>query len=559
MNDVEKLKQRISEVYGDKYDLSLIKEYKGRKHKYPIICPEHGIFYKTLEGILRGQGCPKCSKRFRYNTESFIETIKGKENMKDCTFENVEYRNNKSKVKIYCHRKDENGVEHGIFEISPSHLLSGQGCPKCRYVKSALGRRRSIAEVIETAQKVHGKKYDYSLITDYKNDRVKYPIICPEHGVFYQTMNNHIKAGQGCPVCGRIKCDKKRSITFQEFVERARDVHGEKYQYIEGSWINGSSKVGIICPKHGTFYMDANNHIFLGHNCPKCSFLHSEGEQELYSYICDIIGEENVTQRERKVLEGNELDIFIPNKNTGIEYNGLYWHSEEHKPNDYHLQKTIECGKKGIHLIHIFEDEWREKQEIVKSLIKNQLGCTDNRIMARKCEIREIDAKQAKIFLDENHLQGYCNSSIRIGLFSNNEMVSLMTFGKSRHFVGNGTYEWELLRFCNKLNTVVNGAASRLLKYFVVRFKPRSIVSYADRRWSDGKLYETIGFEKYNESKPNYYYIVNCKRVYRFNLRKQILVKKYGCPVDVSEREFCKSKKWLRIYDCGCLCYRKFF
>ena len=129
-----------------------------------------------------------------------------------------------------------------------------------------------------------------------------------------------------------------------------------------------------------------------------------------------------------------------------------------------------------------------------------------------------------------------------------------MTFGKTRHFIGNSSHQFELLRFCNKLNTSVIGAASRLFKYFIKTVKPNNIVSYADKRWSNGNLYEKLKFHKYNESKPNYYYVIGNRRKNRFNFRKSILVKKYNCPQDISEHEFCKSKGWYRIYDCGCLC-----
>ena len=130
-----------------------------------------------------------------------------------------------------------------------------------------------------------------------------------------------------------------------------------------------------------------------------------------------------------------------------------------------------------------------------------------------------------------------------------------MTFGKSRHFIGNGKTEWELLRFCNKINTNIVGGASKLLKFFIKKYNPNNIVTYADRRWSCGNLYDKIGFVQYNISRPNYYYVIGQKRYYRFNFRKSILVKKYGCPNNLSEHEFCLSKKWYRIYDCGCLCY----
>ena len=157
--------------------------------------------------------------------------------------------------------------------------------------------------------------------------------------------------------------------------------------------------------------------------------------------------------------------------------------------------------------------------------------------------------------MSNNHLQGKCGGSVRLGLYYNGELVSMMLFGKSRHFVGNGKHEWELLRFCSKLNTVVIGGASKLLNYFTKNYDWKNIVSYADKRWSTGKIYETLNFKKYNESKPNYYYVIGNERKYRFNFRKSVLEKKYNCPKEISEHNFCLSQNWYRIYDCGCLCY----
>ena len=188
-------------------------------------------------------------------------------------------------------------------------------------------------------------------------------------------------------------------------------------------------------------------------------------------------------------------------------------------------------------------------------MLKNMFHKTETSIMARKCEIREVDAHEATVFLEQNHLQGSCGSSIKLGLYYNNELVSLMALGKSRHFIGNGKTQWELLRFCNKLNTNIIGGASKLLKYFIKQYNPQEIVSYADRRWSNGNLYNILKFTLYNKSKPNYYYVIGNKRIYRFNLRKSILIDKYNCPKEMSEHEFCLLQHWYRIYDCGCLCY----
>lgn len=541
-------------IYGDKYDYSNV-EFRTKKDKVAIICPIHGVFYKSVEKHLYSkQGCPECSGRKRYTTEEFLKKIKTLPNVNELSFENVEYINTKTKIKIYCHHKDENGNEHGEFEITPLHFLGGERCPKCRYIKSAQGKRRSVDEVKALASEVHNNKYDYSLITEYKNDRIKYPIICPIHGIFYQTFNNHIKGKQGCPKCGIEKSSSSKIILFDEFKERANAIHEGKYEYVKDSYISLSRKVKIICPIHGEFSQVAGNHI-MGQGCPKCGNYESKGEKEIYEYICSLIGEENVKNRYKGAINGKyELDIYIPSKNLAIEYNGLYWHSEIMRDRFYHLDKTNECNTRGIKLVHIFEDEWLEKQNIVKSMLDDILKQDKRNIDAKKCNIKEITTQEAKNFLNINHIKGYCNSKYRLGLYYNDELISVMTFDKSKHFVG-GNYKIELLRFANKLNTNVIGGASKLFSYFIKMMPCNEIVSYADKRWPQDKFFNTLGFKKYNDLKSNYYYIIGRKRISRFNLRKSVLVNKYGCPQDMTEREFCLKQKWYRIYDCGCICY----
>ena len=219
----------------------------------------------------------------------------------------------------------------------------------------------------------------------------------------------------------------------------------------------------------------------------------------------------------RKIIYPKELDIFSNTHNFAIEYNGLMWHSfgkhnltkfdtwfKEPENKNNHIIKTELCEEKNIQLFHIFENEWLDsnKQNIWKSMINNKMNI-NNRIFARKCIIKEVEAKEARKFIEENHLQGYTNASIKIGLYYENELVSIMTFNKSRY---NKNIEWELIRFCSKLNTVIVGGASKLLKYFEREYKPKSLISYANRRWSVGNVYEQLGFTFTHNTLPNYFY-----------------------------------------------------
>ena len=193
-------------------------------------------------------------------------------------------------------------------------------------------------------------------------------------------------------------------------------------------------------------------------------------------------------------------------------------------------------------------------QDIVKSMILNKLDKTYNKIYARKCEIKEIkNNKLIKEFLEANHIQGFVGSAIKIGLFYNSELVSLMTFGSRRIVMGKkltNNDEYELLRFCNKLNTNVIGGASKLFKYFINNYKPIEITTYADRSISQGKLYETLGFNFIGKTNPNYYYIIDGIRHHRFNYRKDLLVKQ-GYNINKTEHEIMIDRKIYRIYDSG--------
>lgn len=283
---------------------------------------------------------------------------------------------------------------------------------------------------------------------------------------------------------------------------------------------------------------------------------------------CNPIGNSNKSGYEKEIIEfltklninyiGNktipnkktQIDIFLPDFNLGIEINGLYWHNELFRDKNYHLNKTVDCISNGIDLIHIFEDEYLYKKEIVYSIIKNKLSLTSDKIYARNCSIKEISQKDSKLFLDANHIQGNVNSKIRLGLFHNDELVSLMTFSKGRIIMGGKTNEWELNRFANKINLSVIGAASKLLKYFIKNYKPVTLVSYSDIRLFNGNMYEKLGFKKISYSKPNYWYVINNIRKHRFNYRKSILVKE-GFDENLTEKDIMFNRKIYRIYDCG--------
>jgi len=223
-------------------------------------------------------------------------------------------------------------------------------------------------------------------------------------------------------------------------------------------------------------------------------------------------------------------------------------YSEFYKNSKYHLSKTLDCLNKDVQLLHIWEDDWMNKREIVKSIILNRLKLIANKISARKCLIKYVNSKDARKFLNENHIQGFSNSSIKIGLYNGNELVSLMTFGFR---YTNGKKEYELIRFCNKINTVVVGAASKIFKFFLKNSdEVFEIISYADISLFSGSLYKTMSFRKVSLSEPNYFWVVDDVRRHRFNYSKKKLVKQ-GYNIDKTELEIMYERGYYRVFSCG--------
>ena len=554
MYNIQQIIEKAREVHGDKYDYSRA-IYTKLVEPIEIICPKHGSFFQTPHEHLRGQGCPKCgiesrSAKKKYTTESFIQKAKKKHGTK-YDYSKVKYIDSYTKVCIIC-------PEHGEFWQTPYSHLAGKGCPICGDKIQGKSQRLSQDEFLARSKKLHGDKYDYSKAV-YELSNKPVCIICPDHGEFWQTPHQHL-IGRGCPKCAVLDRSKKKTKTTERFIKEAKNIHGNLYSYDKTVYKDCFTPVTITCKKHGDFEQLPAYHLS-GNGCQKCGYTTSFGEDEIYNFIKELLPDENVVKKDKSVLNGYELDVYVPSKKIAIEFDGLYWHSEMRKSKNYHLWKTEECEKQGIHLIHIFEDEWIYKKDICKSRITNILGLTKNIIYARKCEIVEIQDNIAKEFIDRNHLQGYARGKYRYALKFKGKIVSVMTFATLRNNLGskNKKGSYELLRFCNEKNCTVVGGASKLLKHFVNSVKPSEIITYADRRWSNGGLYEKIGFSIDHISPPNYFYIDGRKRKNRFCFRKDILVSKYGCSKEETEHKFCLRNGLYRIYDCGTKVYKMKF
>lgn len=270
-------------------------------------------------------------------------------------------------------------------------------------------------------------------------------------------------------------------------------------------------------------------------------------EKELLNFIKSIYENEVINS----YRDGLEIDIYLPKLKIGFEFNGIYWNSEEKLDKNYHLNKTLYFKDRGIKIIHIWEDDWDFKKDIIKSQIKNWISLNENRIFARECEIREItDSKIVTGFLNENHIQGTIRSTVKIGLYYRNDLVSLITFDNSEGRKKMEDGGWNLSRFCSKKNLNVIGGASKLFKYFVNKWQPKRIISFSDKDWSDGDLYYKLGFKLVKDLKPDYKYVIDGKRVNKQRLTKQKLIK-LGKDPNKTEGEIIKEMNISKIYNVG--------
>jgi hypothetical protein len=280
----------------------------------------------------------------------------------------------------------------------------------------------------------------------------------------------------------------------------------------------------------------------------------SKEENELYDFIHSI--KKDAVQSDREILSGLELDIVIPSMKIAFEYNGSYWHSDLFKDKKYHLNKQKDALELKYRLIHIWEPDWYNKKDIVKSTIKSILGKIDNKIYARNTVIREVTFMESNNFLEINHLQGGGASKIRYGLYCDDELISLMTFSQLRNSNGQVPKDgyFELHRFCNKLNTSVVGGASKLFKYFLKIHNPKSIISYANKDWSNGNLYDKLGMVYMGDTAVGYFYVKSKYKYNRYKFQKHKLVESGEDPL-LTEYQIMLKNGYNRVWNCGNLKY----
>lgn len=272
-------------------------------------------------------------------------------------------------------------------------------------------------------------------------------------------------------------------------------------------------------------------------------------EQEILDYVQRFV---DVERHNTTILNGYELDIYNKEHNFAIEVNGSYWHSTQFKTSNYHQKKTLACMGSNIHMLHIFEHEWRDsrKQNIIKSLIKKMLNIDTKIIYARDTELRYVNIDEARQFEQKHHLKGFIPHTTALGLYYDNKLIELMTFGTPRF---TSDYDTELLRLCSVDNIVIVGGASKLFTYYTKRHNAESIISYCDLSKFNGRVYTEIGMQFDTITSPGYVYVNmhTLNVLSRLNCTKSKLVQQGWGEESQTEEEIMHAHNYKKIYDCG--------
>lgn len=529
--------EKAKEIHGDKYDYAA-SVYKNYMTPVKIVCRTHGEFEQKPNNHLQGAGCPVCAigvkaKKLSMSQDDFV--AKAQEQFGDAfSYERVQYVNTRTPVIITCKK-------HGDFKTTPNAFLSGHtGCSACN------GSKLTVDAFVARAKLIHGDRYDYSKtrVAGYHGVAT---IICREHGEFEQTPNNHLQ-GKGCP-----KCVGKMVSDTASFVDAARKIHGDKYDYSLVEYLSSTSKVKIVCESHGAFEQTPANHL-QGNGCPKCSPKISKPEIDLFEFVKTI--EPDAEQSNRNVIAPMELDIVLHKQKIAIEFNGLHYHSDRNsgKRDTYHLDKIKAANAAGYRLVHVWEDDWRDRRSVVEKTLRHIIGVTGERVYARKCAVVTPPLKGVAAFFNENHLQGSPRRGIVYALEERGRIVAAMAFHpvtSERGKVASETH-WELGRYAS--TCAVIGGASKLFRAFL-KDHPEcvEVISYSDNDWFSGEMYEVLGFAFAGDVPPDYKVVDGGVRRHKINYKLSELQKRFGDKFNplLSERENCRINGLYRVYNSG--------
>jgi hypothetical protein len=508
-------------------------EYKNTVTPIVVRCPIHGDFEMLPKKIRKNAGCRRCSykkmARSSCRSPEEVAAIVGAKNLELVSYPYPEAISLEDKVVLRCR-------SHGEFSTKLETAIKGSSvCRACGYESLSRQIRITDEELKSKADEI-GVEFIKSLAMGVRRVAL---FKCRRHGEFKKNVTKFI-SGRGCPECGDDGGVSKRRNSIEDVV---KILEPNGYEII-GDYVSMNLKTLLRCPRHGEFEMRIQS-IKNGHRCRKCGNGTSKPQDDIAALVKSLDLE--CREDDRKAIAPKEIDVYIESKKLGIEYCGLYWHSEEYKDKKYHKEKLDLCQQQGIALLTIFEDEWLLRRPQVELFIKAKLGAVP-KLNARDCEVVVLDKREADDFVNAYHIQGRSNHLIAFGLrHPQHGLVAVMTAGRHHR----GLKDLVLNRLCLG-EFAVRGGASRLAKALISWGQQNNysnLVSWSDNRWSQGGVYAAMGFERSEDLAPDYSYTDSQKRWSKQSCTKKALAKKGG--VGATEAEMATSLGLVRIWDCG--------
>ena len=551
-NDLATLYPDIAQQWDKEKNSLTPQEVKHGSHKKAWwICDKGHSYQSSIKGrCLSGNGCPYCAGKRAIPGKNDFSTLHPKaaqqwdSEKNECDIPNTLLPQSRKKAWWKCSKGHS-------WKSLVRYRTNGHGCPYCTRQKSIIGENDLLTIYPHLAQ-----QWDYD-----KNDFQPQDVTCGsgrivwwkcDLGHSWKAMVKKRVAGHRCPYCSKRKILLGFNDLTTTHPNLAKQWDIKKNGNITPDMVTSGTceKAWWVCDKGHSWESVIRGRANGGVGCPYCVHHISKAEQDIADYVSSLVEKENIIQSDRSVLQGKELDIYIPSCNIAIEFNGIYWHTESQgKNSNYHYNKWKECKDKGIQLITIWEDEWEGKQDIVKSMLSHKLGMSqDRKVYARKTTIKEIESVVAHNFLDNNHIQGSVASTAYSGLVDEDgSLVALSSWKKT----GDTLYLDRYATSC-----MVVGGMGRMLKKgkeIAREYGCTKIVTFSDNQVSDGGLYEKLGFSKDKDLLPDYKYLVDEERVHKFNYRINRFKKdphltyKEG----LTERELAELNGLERVWDCG--------
>lgn len=420
------------------------------------------------------------------------------------------------------------------FKIEEVKNLEVKKCPYCDWTTKDTDNRSGAFMV--HLQKTHGMTRD-EYLKEHPEDKEYFALVSP---ILNRQMSEDENDFVVCQICGKKVASingnhlKKHGIRIKEYMD----------------------KYGVTQTTSKNFH-DRLSEIAIETNKNMERSFSSAQERDVKEYV-ESFGFECRT--DRKILNGKEIDILIPEKSLGIEYNGNLWHSEKFKKGrTYHYDKMFECKKQGINLIQIFEDEYFLRKEVLFSKIRGLLGVADDSIASidvNDCDVREIAKDEATLFLESNHLLGFTEAMVYIGAYYDGMLISVLSLSVD------DDERWKIIRYADDVHIKCDGLGAKMFDYFVEKYKPSSVMAFADMRWivdTHNSPYTEMGLRFGGFEGPSYtYYNPKIDRHRRFDkssFKRTILSENYGFPLTMTEKEMAEKLGYTRIWDCGSIRY----